>query len=108
MLRTVESLLALPAYRARRRAIHTSPRTVSSYVFMKNHAPLCRVTVTLPRPLADKLAHLRDTHRVSVSSIVELAVAAYVAQNTDDPRRNGATLRRSRTRELRATAAAAD
>lgn len=56
--------------------------------------------------MADRLARLRDGHRVSVSSIVEVAIAAYLDAGTAaDPREDGASLRRRRGGgELRAAA----
>lgn len=47
-----------------------------------SHEPLVRVTVTLPRPLADRLHAFRDKYRFSASSIIEHAVTAYF-EHTD-------------------------
>ncbi len=60
-----------------------------------------RLTVTVSRSLADRLAVIREAHGVSVSAVVEHAVAQYFAQTPADGiaehfRANGVSLRRSR------------
>lgn len=63
--------------------------------------PLKRVTVTLPDPLAAQLDTLRQTERISVSSVAEVALRAYLSAYGkgaagDNLRASGATLRRRR------------
>ncbi len=65
---------------------------------MKQHPKLSRITVTLPPELVEQLQGLRDAHRVSASSIVELALSAYLENVCGDLRRDGASLRRRRDR----------
>ncbi|MDQ2992737.1 MAG: ribbon-helix-helix protein, CopG family [Candidatus Eremiobacteraeota bacterium] len=60
-----------------------------------------RLTVTVSSTLADRLATIRETHGVSVSAVVEHAVAHYFAQTPQERiaenfRANGVSLRRSR------------
>lgn len=65
------------------------------------YQPLVRVTVTLPRPLAERLNAFRDSHRLSVSSIVEHTISAYLERSQDgalieDLLARGASRRRRR------------
>lgn len=60
-----------------------------------------RLTVTVSRSLADRLSMIREAHGVSVSAVVEHAVAHYFAQTplegiSDHFRTHGVSLRRSR------------
>ncbi len=66
------------------------------------HLPLARVTVTLPRNLTDRLNAFRDSHRLSVSSIVEHSIAAYLERAheealLEDLLARGASRRRKRS-----------
>lgn len=61
--------------------------------------PLKRVTVTLPDPLVSELETLRQTERISVSSVAEVALRAYLGAHArhaagETLRAAGATLRR--------------
>ncbi len=61
---------------------------------------LKRITVTLPAGLAAQLENLRFTERISVSSMAEVALRAYLRAYAevagDSLRAAGATLRRRR------------
>ena len=66
------------------------------------HNPLARVTVTLPRVLTERLSAFRDSHRLSVSSIVEHSISAYLERAheealIEDLRARGASRRRKRS-----------
>lgn len=66
------------------------------------HQPLARVTVTLPRMLTDRLNAFRDSHRLSVSSIVEHSISAYLERAheqdlIEDLLARGASRRRKRS-----------
>lgn len=65
------------------------------------HQPLVRVTVTLPRSLAERLDAFRVSQRFSVSSIIEHAVTAYFEHKhenalNEDLLARGASRRRKR------------
>lgn len=60
---------------------------------------LKRVTVTLPASLVGQLETLRQTERIAVSAVAEVALRAYLRAHADvtgdNLRAAGATLRRS-------------
>jgi hypothetical protein len=63
--------------------------------------PLFKLSVNIPDSQAKRLRKLRSAHGLSASSIVELALAAYLDGQTDATvarraEKAGATLRRSR------------
>lgn len=66
-----------------------------------NTEPLVRVTVTVPRSLADKLTDLRGRYRVSVSALVELATLKFLRESVEaeamERHLEGASLRRRRS-----------
>lgn len=72
-----------------------------TFEIMRNTNIFTRLTVTLSRPLAARLATVRDAHGVSVSALVEHAVARYFDQHPSEVidehlRASGAALRRTR------------
>ncbi|MDQ6931384.1 MAG: ribbon-helix-helix protein, CopG family [Candidatus Eremiobacteraeota bacterium] len=65
----------------------------------KRHENLARITVTIPEPLTRRVNAFRDAFGISVSSIVEHAVAAYLERGhaeelIADLRKRGASRRR--------------
>lgn len=67
---------------------------------MSRSSSIRRITVTLSRSLVDGLISLRERYGVSVSGIVELALAEYFERNDERAiavklREAGARLRRS-------------
>ncbi|MDQ2662437.1 MAG: hypothetical protein M3Y18_00200 [Candidatus Eremiobacteraeota bacterium] len=70
-----------------------------------NTEPLVRVTVTVPRSLADRLTDMRGRYRVSVSALVELAMIKFLREAAEaeemEHHLKGASLRRRRTAYVR-------
>ncbi|MDQ6823672.1 MAG: hypothetical protein M3Z07_04170 [Candidatus Eremiobacteraeota bacterium] len=97
---------AAPGVREAARVAKALHREIAFRTQLAPAEDLARVTVTLPKSLTRKVNGYRDAFRMSVSSIVEHAVRAYLEDGRDDDllqdlRARGASRRRTKRKPAR-------